>query len=83
MENSRRPQRAGKEDMEPERVPLNEIMVDPLAQELVRSEQSRPYTDYWMNLRRRHRGDQTQRSQPALGHILPPHRYQGHHRRHT
>ena len=34
--------------MEPERIPLNEIKIDPLAQELVRSEQSRPYTDYWM-----------------------------------
>lgn len=34
--------------MEPERIPLNEIKIDPLAQELVRSEQSRPYMDYWM-----------------------------------
>lgn len=37
-----------KRDMEPEKIPLNEITIDPLAQELVRSEQSRPYTDYWM-----------------------------------
>ena len=34
--------------MEPERIPLNEIKIDPLAQELVRSEQARPYTDYFM-----------------------------------
>jgi hypothetical protein len=34
--------------MGPEKIPLNEITIDPLAQELVRSEQSRPYTDYWM-----------------------------------
>lgn len=34
--------------MEPERIPLSEIKIDPLAQELVRSEQSRPYMDYWM-----------------------------------
>jgi len=34
--------------MEPEKIPLNEISIDPLAQELVRSEQSRPYTDYFM-----------------------------------
>ena len=34
--------------MEPERIPVNEIAIDPLAQELVRSEQSRPYTDYFM-----------------------------------
>jgi len=34
--------------MEPERISLNEIKIDPLAQELVKSEQSRPYTDYWM-----------------------------------
>jgi hypothetical protein len=37
-----------KEDMKPEMIPLNEIKIDPLAQELVRSEQSRPYMDYWM-----------------------------------
>ena len=29
-------------------IPLNEIKIDPLAQELVRSEQSRPYMDYWL-----------------------------------
>lgn len=34
--------------MEPEKIPVNEIAIDPLAQELVRSERSRPYTDYWM-----------------------------------
>ena len=34
--------------MEPEMIPLNEIKIDPLAQELVRSEQARPYTDYFM-----------------------------------
>ena len=34
--------------MESEKIPLNEIKIDPLAQELVRSEQSRPYTDYFM-----------------------------------
>jgi hypothetical protein len=34
--------------MEPEIIPLSEIKIDPLAQELVRSEQSRPYMDYWM-----------------------------------
>lgn len=34
--------------MEPEKAPLNEIKIDPLAQGLVRSEQSRPYMDYWM-----------------------------------
>ena len=34
--------------MEPEIIPLNELKIDPLAQELVRSEQSRPYMDYWM-----------------------------------
>jgi hypothetical protein len=34
--------------MKPEMIPLNEIKIDPLAQELVRSEQSRPYMDYWM-----------------------------------
>jgi hypothetical protein len=34
--------------MEPEMIPLSEIKIDPLAQELVRSEQSRPYMDYWM-----------------------------------
>jgi hypothetical protein len=34
--------------MEPEKIPLNEIRIDPLAQELVRSEQARPYTDYFM-----------------------------------
>jgi hypothetical protein len=38
----------GKVDMEPEKFPLNEIKIDRLAQELVRSEQSRPYMDYWM-----------------------------------
>jgi hypothetical protein len=34
--------------MEPEKIPLNEIRIDPLAQELVRSEHARPYMDYWM-----------------------------------
>ena len=34
--------------MEPEIIPLKEIAIDPLAQELVRSEQSRPYIDYFM-----------------------------------
>ena len=34
--------------MEPEMIPLNEIKIDPLAQELVRSEQARPYMDYFM-----------------------------------
>jgi len=34
--------------MQLEKIPLNEITIDPLAQELVRSEQSRPYMDYWM-----------------------------------
>ncbi|MGA7770675.1 MAG: hypothetical protein WCA27_31125 [Candidatus Sulfotelmatobacter sp.] len=34
--------------MEPEMIPLNEIAIDPLAQELVRSEQARPYTNYFM-----------------------------------
>jgi len=34
--------------MEPEGIPLNAIKIDPVAQELVRSEQSRPYTGYWM-----------------------------------
>jgi hypothetical protein len=34
--------------MEPENIPLNEIRIDPLAQELVRSEQARPYTNYFM-----------------------------------
>ena len=34
--------------MEPEKIPVNEIAIDPLAQELVRSEQARPYTDYFM-----------------------------------
>jgi len=34
--------------MEPEVIPLKEIRIDLLAQELVRSEQSRPYVDYWM-----------------------------------
>jgi hypothetical protein len=34
--------------MEPEKIPLSEIKIDPLAQELVRSEQARPYTDYFM-----------------------------------
>ncbi|HXX72463.1 MAG TPA: hypothetical protein VEI80_02120 [Candidatus Acidoferrales bacterium] len=34
--------------MEPEIMPLNEIKIDPLAQELVRSEQARPYTEYFM-----------------------------------
>ena len=34
--------------MEPEMIPLKEIAIDPLAQELVRSEQARPYTDYLM-----------------------------------
>jgi hypothetical protein len=34
--------------MEPEMIPMNEIKIDPLAQELVRSEQARPYMDYWM-----------------------------------
>jgi hypothetical protein len=33
--------------MEPKMIPLNEIAIDPLAQELVRSEQSRPYIDYF------------------------------------
>lgn len=33
--------------MEPEKIPVSEIAIDPLAQELVRSEQSRPYTDYF------------------------------------
>ena len=36
--------------MEPEIIPLNEIKIDPLAQELVRSEQSRPYMDYWLKV---------------------------------
>ena len=34
--------------MEPEMIPLKELKIDPLAQELVRSEQARPYTDYFM-----------------------------------
>lgn len=34
--------------MEPEKIPLNEISIDPLAQELVRSEHARPYADYFM-----------------------------------
>lgn len=34
--------------MEPEMIPLKEIAIDPLAQELVRSEQARPYTNYFM-----------------------------------
>jgi|SRR5208282_2313336 len=34
--------------MEPEKIPLSEITIDPLAQELLRSEQARPYTDYFM-----------------------------------
>lgn len=34
--------------MQPEMIPLKEIAIDPLAQELVRSEQARPYTDYFM-----------------------------------
>lgn len=34
--------------VEPEMIPLKEIAIDPLAQELVRSEQSRPYMDYWL-----------------------------------
>src|SRR5579864_7472071 len=34
--------------MEPEMIPLKEIVIDPLAQELVRSEQARPYTNYFM-----------------------------------
>jgi len=34
--------------MEPEMIPLKEIAIDPVAQELVRSEQSRPYIDYFM-----------------------------------
>jgi len=38
----------GRKNMEPEMIPLNEIKIDPLAQELVRSEQARPYTDYFM-----------------------------------
>ena len=38
----------GRKNMEPEMIPVNEIAIDPLAQELVRSEQSRPYTDYFM-----------------------------------
>ena len=29
-------------------IPLKEIAIDPLAQELVRSEQARPYTNYFM-----------------------------------
>ncbi|HXZ32198.1 MAG TPA: hypothetical protein VEH30_07950 [Terriglobales bacterium] len=37
-----------KDDMEPEIIPMKEIAIDPLAQELVRSEQSRPYIDYFM-----------------------------------
>jgi len=36
------------DDMEPEMIPLREIAIDPLAQELVRSEQFRPYLNYWM-----------------------------------
>jgi hypothetical protein len=39
----------GRKNMEPEIIPLKEIKVDPLAEELVRSEQFRPYLDYWMN----------------------------------
>ena len=34
--------------MEPEKIPLKDIAIDPLAQELVRSEEARPYTDYFM-----------------------------------
>src|SRR5208283_5150584 len=34
--------------MEPEMIPVKEIAIDPLAQELVRSEQARPYTNYFM-----------------------------------
>ena len=34
--------------MEPEKISVNEIAIDPVAQELVRSEQARPYTDYFM-----------------------------------
>ena len=34
--------------MEPEKIPLNEIAIDPLAEELLRSEQARPYADYFM-----------------------------------
>lgn len=34
--------------MEPEMIPLKEIAIDPLAQELVRSEQARPYSNYFM-----------------------------------
>ncbi|HTT24549.1 MAG TPA: hypothetical protein VMG82_36875 [Candidatus Sulfotelmatobacter sp.] len=34
--------------MEPEKIPISEITIEPVAQELVRSEQSRPYTDYFM-----------------------------------
>ncbi len=34
--------------MEPEMILLKEIAIDPLAQELARSEQSRPYIDYFM-----------------------------------
>jgi len=40
--------RIREDDMEPEIIPLKEIAIDPLAQELVRSEQSRPYIDYFM-----------------------------------
>jgi hypothetical protein len=36
--------------MEPEIIPLKEIAIDPLARELVRSEQSRPYMDYWLKV---------------------------------
>lgn len=34
--------------MEPEKIPLNEIAIDPIAQELVRSEQARPYANYFL-----------------------------------
>ncbi len=34
--------------VEPEMIPLKEIAMDPLARELVRSEQSRPYIEYFM-----------------------------------
>ena len=34
--------------MEPEIIPLKELKIDSLAQELVRSEQARPYTNYFM-----------------------------------
>jgi len=43
-----RPLVQGRKNMEPEMIPLKEIAIDPVAQELVRSEQSRPYIDYFM-----------------------------------